>query len=71
MRSTTVPSAFGLFFTSWMFDAPLILSGAITTASIIGLMVLPRRDALTAARLSWSGALYIMFEAGLILLRQR
>jgi len=70
MIQATVPSAFGLFFTRWMFDAPLILSGVITTASIIGLLLLLHRNALTAARMAWLGVFYFVFAAGLIYLRQ-
>ncbi|MDR3416714.1 MAG: hypothetical protein P4L83_11060 [Nevskia sp.] len=69
MIQTTVPSAFGLFFTPWMFDAPLILSGAVTLASISGLYLLLRRDALTARRLALFGTLYGVFALGLLILR--
>jgi cation:H+ antiporter len=53
MIQATVPSAFGLLFTRWIFDAPLILSGAITLASITAMLILLRRKILTALRLSW------------------
>lgn len=69
MIQATVPSAFGLFFTSWMFGPALILAGAITIVSIVGLFVLLRRDALTPARLSWFGLFYAGFALGLVWLR--
>jgi cation:H+ antiporter len=69
MIQATVPSAFGLIFTRWMFDAPLILSGAITLISIAGMLVLLHRKQLTALRLSWFWAFYVVFAVGLVFLR--
>lgn len=69
MIQATVPSAFGLFFTSWMFGPALILAGAVTTVSILGLFILLRRDALTPARLSLFGLLYVAFALGLVWVR--
>jgi cation:H+ antiporter len=69
MIQATVPSAFGLFFTRWMFDASLILSGAITLISIAGMLVLLHRKQLTALRLSWFWAFYVVFAVGLVFLR--
>lgn len=68
MIQATVPSAFGLFFTRWMFDAPLILSGVITFVSIVIILFLLRRKALTALHLSWFWILYVLFAVGLLFL---
>lgn len=69
MIQATVPSAFGLLFTRWIFDAPLILSGAITLISITAILVLLRRRSLSALRLSWFWVFYVVFAAGLVFLR--
>lgn len=69
MIQATVPTAFGLFFTPWMFDNALILSASVTMLSIISLLVLLRRGMLTGPRLAWFGLLYgvfavVLFVAG-------
>ena len=68
MIQATVPSAFGLFFTHWLFDPPLILAGIVTMASISGMLMLLRRDALTAGRLAGFGFFYVVFAIGLVCL---
>jgi cation:H+ antiporter len=68
MIQATVPSAFGLLFTPWTFDAPLILSGVVTLISIAAILVLLHRQRLTALRLSWFWMLYVAFAVGLIFL---
>src|SRR6185312_3121157 len=37
MIQATVPSAFGMFFTSWMLDPALIVAGGVTLVAIIAL----------------------------------
>jgi cation:H+ antiporter len=69
MIQATVPSALGLFFTPWLFDQALLLSGAITLLSILGLYLLLLRNRLTARRLALFGLLYLVFAAGLIVIR--
>jgi cation:H+ antiporter len=69
MIQATVPSAFGLFFTSWLFGPALFLAGGVTTVSILGLFMLLRRDALTPLRLSLFGMFYVAFAFGLVWLR--
>jgi len=69
MIQATVPSAFGLFFTPWMFDASLLLSGVVTMAAIAAMLALLYRQSLTAARLSWFWLFYAVFAAGLFYLR--
>jgi cation:H+ antiporter len=70
MIQATVPSALGLFFTPWLFDRALILSGAITLLSILGMYLLLLRRRLTARKLALFGLLYLVFAAGLLLIRQ-
>ncbi len=69
MIQATIPSALGLFFTPWLFGPGLILAGAITIASIVGLYLLLRRDALTGMRLSLFGLFYVLFVGVLVLMR--
>lgn len=66
MIQATVPSAFGLLFTRWLFDAPLILSGVVTLVSIAAMLVLLHRRQLTALRLSWFWGFYLIFAVGLV-----
>jgi cation:H+ antiporter len=69
MIQATIPSALGLFFTPWLFDPALILAGAVTLVSILGLNLLLRRRRLDAPRLAWFGLFYLVFVAGVIALR--
>lgn len=69
MIQATVPSALGLFFTPWIFDPPLVLSGAVTLLSILGMFLLLLRNRLTAPRLALFSLLYLVFAAGLVVIR--
>jgi cation:H+ antiporter len=57
----TVPSAFGLFFTPWLFDRALSVAAGVTFASIalMGWLLVRRR--LSATKLAWFAALYLVF----------
>jgi cation:H+ antiporter len=68
MIQATIPTALGLFFTPWLFDNALALAGAITALAIVGLLILLRRNALTARRLAWFGTFYALFACGVYLL---
>jgi len=68
MIQATVPSALGLFFTPWLFDAPLALSAGVTTLAIVYLILLLRRGRLTALKLSFALAGYVGFAAAFLLL---
>jgi len=70
MIQATVPSAFGILFTSWRFDPALIVAAAVTILSIVSLSRLLRRGAFTGARLAWFGLLYLLFAAGLVVIRR-
>jgi len=61
MIQATVPSAFGLFFTPWLFDSYLLWSGAITLLSVIYLWVTLKRDKLSPIILVGVGLFYLLF----------
>jgi len=63
MIQATVPSGFGLLFTSWRFDAPLMASGVITMVAILYLLITLRARRLTPVRLACAGLLYLVFGA--------
>jgi len=65
MIQATVPSGIGLLGTPWHFDAPLILAGVATLASVIYLLVLFRTGRATAGRLIVAAVFYLLFAVGL------
>ena len=64
MIQATVPSALGLFFTSWLLSPALLWAAAVTMAAIVVMLVLLKRHALTAKRLFAMAALYGVFAMG-------
>jgi cation:H+ antiporter len=68
MIQATVPSGIGILFTSWKFDSPLILAGAVTMASVTYLLWLLRTHRVTAAKLTAAAGFYAVFAVGLILM---
>jgi cation:H+ antiporter len=66
MIQATVPSALGLFFTPWLFDAPLVLAGVATIASVAYLLVVLRSGRLTPVRLALAALFYVAFAAALV-----
>ncbi len=69
MIQATVPTAFGLFFTPWLLDRTLVLSGIVTALSVLCLFALFVRGAMTGRRLAFFGLFYGVFVAGLIALK--
>jgi cation:H+ antiporter len=67
MIQATVPSAFGIFFTPWLFDKSLVLAGAVTMLAVAVLIAFLKSGRLTAGRLMWLGACYALFVLGLLL----
>ncbi|MCW2544083.1 MAG: putative calcium/sodium:proton antiporter, partial [Frankiales bacterium] len=65
MVQATVPSGLGILFTSWDFDGPLLLSGLVTAAAIVFLLIALRRGHLTRGVLAWAGAFYALFALAL------
>jgi cation:H+ antiporter len=68
MIQATVPSALGLFFTAWLFDGALAWAAIVTTASVLGLLFLFKRSALTPQRLAGFALFYVLFAIGLVIL---
>ncbi|MCP2343108.1 sodium:calcium antiporter [Actinomadura rupiterrae] len=68
MIQATVPSGLGLLFTPWRFDHALVWSGAMTMVAIVYLLATLRAHRLTPARLAWTGVLYLVFAAGLVVI---
>jgi cation:H+ antiporter len=66
MIQATVPSAFGLFFTPWVFDTYLTIAGIVTALSICFLCYTLRCDRLSPARLSFAGGFYALFAAAFL-----
>jgi cation:H+ antiporter len=61
MIQATVPSALGMFFTSWMLDPALIVAGAVTLAAIVMLYAGFRSGRMSRGWLSAMAALYLVF----------
>jgi cation:H+ antiporter len=61
MIQATIPSSLALFATPWLFDAPLIVAGVITTVAVVYLWWLFRRGHVDARRLAPVGLLYLVF----------
>jgi cation:H+ antiporter len=63
MIQATIPSSLALFFTPWLFDAPLVVAGALTTVAVAYLWWLFRRGRVNARWLVPVGLLYSLFGA--------
>lgn len=63
MVQATVPSGFGILFTPWKFDGPLLMSGLVTAAAIVFLLTTLRRGRLSARWLAWAAGFYALFAA--------
>ena len=68
MIQATVPSALGLFFTPWLFDAPLALAAGVTTLAIVYLILLLRQGRLTAGKLALALLGYVAFATAFLVL---
>lgn len=69
MIQATVPSAFGMFFTSWMLDPALVVAGVVTLAAILALFIGFRTGRMSRAWLSSMAALYVVFAGVVAVLR--
>jgi Ca2+/Na+ antiporter len=63
MIQATVPSAFGLFFTPWLFDAHLLWAGVVTLVSVSYLLITFKNGKLSPIRLVYAGAFYFLFAS--------
>jgi cation:H+ antiporter len=61
MVQATVPSGLGILFTPWDFDGPLLVSGLVTAAAIVFLLVTLRSGRLSAGRLAGAAGFYALF----------
>ena len=61
MVQATVPSGLGILFTPWDFDGPLLVSGLVTAAAIVFLLVTLRSGRLDARRLAAAAGFYAVF----------
>lgn len=68
MIQATVPTAFGLFFTSWMLDRSLILAGGITTLAVAIMLISFRRGVISRGFLASMALFYALFAGLLVLL---
>ncbi len=69
MIQATVPSALGIFFTSWVFDRYLTFAALATVLSIVFLWHTLRSKRLSAGRLSYAVLFYLIFAASFALRR--
>ena len=69
MIQATIPTAFGLFFTPWLLDPPLLVAAAVTALSICFLFFAFRRGVVDGAALSRVGWLYGVFCLGAMAVR--
>ena len=67
MIQATIPSALGIMFTPWRFDANLMVSGAVTAIAIIALWLMFARKKVDSRGLAAIGLLYGLFAAWLVL----
>jgi cation:H+ antiporter len=68
MIQATIPTALGLFFTSWVFSRELIVSGVITMAAVATLLGLFSKKTVNARALMPLAGLYAIFVAIIILM---
>jgi hypothetical protein len=59
MVQTTVPSGLALLYTSWDLNGPLLLSGGVTAAAVVFLLVALRRNRLSARWLAGAAGFYL------------
>jgi cation:H+ antiporter len=68
MIQATIPTALGLFFTSWMFSRELIVSGIVTMAAVVILLGLFSKDTVSGRMLMPLAGLYAVFIAIIVMM---
>ncbi len=68
MIQATIPTALGLFFTSWHLGAPLILAAAVTAVAIVAMYLTFRTGRASRTILAGMGLLYLVFATLLVAL---
>lgn len=66
MIQATIPSALGIFFTPWLFDPALILSGVITIFAIVYVWHLFHHGMVDAHKLLAASGFYALFAVGVV-----
>ncbi|WP_443747905.1 sodium:calcium antiporter [Asticcacaulis solisilvae] len=66
MIQATIPSALGIIFTPWRFDATLMVSGAVTAIAIVVLWAMFKAGKVDSRALTAIGLLYGLFAAWLV-----
>jgi cation:H+ antiporter len=61
MIQATVPSAFGIFFTPWLFDAHLLWAGIVTLIAVSYLLITLKRNKFNPVHLVYSVLFYLLF----------
>ncbi len=69
MIQATVPTAFGLFFTSWRLDPALVVGGAVTLLSVAVLFLAFWRGWISRSYLAAMALFYVAFAALVVGLR--
>jgi cation:H+ antiporter len=69
MIQATVPTAFGLFYTPWMLDPPLILGAGVTAVAVAVLFLAFRSGRISRGFLACMGLFYAAFAGLLVVLR--
>jgi len=67
MIQATIPSALGIIFTPWRFDANLMVSGAVTALAIVALWLMFARKRVDGRGLAAIGLLYGLFALWLVI----
>jgi cation:H+ antiporter len=68
MIQATIPTALGLFFTSWVFSRELIVSGIVTMAAVVILLGLFSKDTVSGRLLMPLAGLYALFIAVIVMM---
>ena len=63
MIQATVPTAFGLFWTPWLLDAPLLLGASMTAIAVIVMFLSFRAGIVSRRLLAAMGLVYLVFAA--------
>lgn len=69
MIQATVPAAFGLFFTPWVFDESLIIAAGVTIAAVLTLFIAFRRGFISRKFLASMALLYVAFAVWVVVRR--
>ena len=65
MIQATIPAAFGMYYTPWIFDRPVIIAVGVTILATVSLYFAFEQRKVTGGRLSLAGLFYLLFAAAL------